>query len=165
MEELKDISKGEDKAKKIYGVLGANQSIRNIDVEQVLGTSLQNLFDPESIEEIKKTQHTSQIFPDGYLNSMSAVELTKYMDHHFALIEGSKFTNVNQNYKSKPGVIVHPKKVEHVQVVVDCLFFCYQKVRDTLKHNRRLRVVGRGHSWTPVFPENDSVLVILRITK
>eukprot|EP01114_Cavostelium_apophysatum_P004704 TRINITY_DN1503_c0_g1_i2.p1 TRINITY_DN1503_c0_g1~~TRINITY_DN1503_c0_g1_i2.p1 ORF type:complete len:608 (-),score=159.59 TRINITY_DN1503_c0_g1_i2:104-1927(-) len=85
---------------------------------------------------------------EEYLDSISFHHLADLIEEKKKLVQGEKFENVNTTFHSFPEKIVSPHDVEEIL-----------KIKDAAGKKQRVRVVGCAHSWTPVFPENGSVMI------
>ena len=68
--------------------------------------------------------------------------------------DGGAWSNWSGNLSSKPARLVHAQSEKEIQDLV----------RECREHGRTLRVVGAGHSWTPVAQTEDVLLSLENLT-
>lgn len=87
------------------------------------------------------------------LDIMAFSDLAELIDHKKPIVNKTtnQFYNVNETFNSKPADLKRPQSVFELQHLI----------KEANSKKQRVRVVGAAHSWTPVFPEDGSVMVSL----
>lgn len=149
---------------KKYHVVGPQQQITVKTIEDALQGNIKDKLTKSEFESFQEAQkklkeeklkhkeepstHHEQ---DNYLDAISFNQLAKMLPINKNLVPENEFHNLNETFSSNPKYIIEPKNLKELQdIIIDCN-----------KNNRRAKVVGAAHSWTPVFPEDGSTMITL----
>eukprot|EP01119_Soliformovum_irregulare_P005359 TRINITY_DN17127_c0_g1_i1.p1 TRINITY_DN17127_c0_g1~~TRINITY_DN17127_c0_g1_i1.p1 ORF type:complete len:613 (-),score=149.19 TRINITY_DN17127_c0_g1_i1:46-1884(-) len=133
-----------------YHIAGP-RDVKISHIEDVLGP-LHEKLGSQQLDHLKGRlglKDREHIRPDHTLDTMSFIQLGNLMQEKKDLVVQEEFENINSTFKSCPAKIVTPRDKHELQATI----------KQAYAQRQRVRVVGAGHSWNPVFPEDDSVMI------